>query len=130
MREQGEQNTQNATFEAPTRSVASQPQPALVTPAEKYQFITRLVGRRMRPGETWYLVSQSWYHKWVKACTGEVDKEEGVVLEDQLGPVDNSSLFKNGKFHTNQPFIEGVNVQYVPQEAWDAFIQWFVDARF
>ncbi|KAL5531349.1 hypothetical protein ACEPAG_4226 [Sanghuangporus baumii] len=118
MREQGEQNE---PFEAPVRSVASSPGPS---PAEKYQLINKLKSRTMQPGELWYIVSRSWFRKWEKACLGEVDKE-GAVLEDQLGPVDNSSFFKNGKFDTSQSMIEGVNVEFVPEDAWNELIQWY-----
>ena len=92
---------------------------------KRHELINSLKGRAMVPGETWYLISLSWYNNWDKACTGRVDKE-GVMLENQLGPVDNSSFFKDGEFDTNLSLIDGVDIEYFPQEAWDLLVQWYV----
>ena len=79
----------------------------------------------MVPGEYWYIVSRSWYRRWEKACTGEVDKE-GAILENQLGAVDNSSFFKKGVFDQSASLIENVDVEFVPLGAWDALTRWCV----
>ncbi|KAH8108335.1 UCH-domain-containing protein [Phellopilus nigrolimitatus] len=105
--------------------VLSQSQPANLSSVEKYQLIKALQKVPMVAGQTWYVISRSWFRKWEKACTGEVDKE-GAILESQLGPVDNSSFFnKDGKFDGSRGMIEGVDVEFVPEQAWNSFVAWY-----
>ena len=122
MRDQGEQDI---TLHAPIHGASSSTQVLPSDPKERYDHITTLQRRRMVPGEYWYIVALSWYRRWEKACTGEVDKE-GAILEDQVGPVDNSSFFKDGMFDRSASLIESIDVEFVPAEAWDALIQWCV----
>ncbi len=79
----------------------------------------------MQEGADWCIVSRSWYRRWEKACTGEVDKE-GQVLENQLGPVDNSSLVEDSGVAITTSFVEGVDVEFVPKAAWDRLVEWYV----
>ena len=95
---------------------------------EKYQIVQKGKERKMEAGETWYLVSRVWYKRWRKACTGEIDKE-GPVTENELGPVDNSGLLDSYR-NLQSPLAEGVDVEYVPQEVWDLFVQWWVFHHF
>jgi ubiquitin carboxyl-terminal hydrolase 4/11/15 len=89
---------------------------------EKHQIVKKGKERKMEVGETWYLVSRVWYKRWEKACTGEVDKE-GPVREEELGPVDNSGLLDTyGDLQPSQ--AEGVDLEYVPEEVWNLFVQW------
>ena len=93
-----------------------------VSHKEKHQIVQKGKERRMEAGETWYLVSRVWYKKWIKACTGVVDKE-GHVREEDLGPVDNSGLLD--AYGNLQPsLVEGVDLEYVPEEVWNLFVQW------
>ena len=68
-------------------------------------------------GSTWALVSKSWWRRFEKAATGQVDKEGGVN-EDRLGPVDNSPLL-NSDGNLNGDLVEGVDFDCVPEVAWD-----------
>jgi ubiquitin carboxyl-terminal hydrolase 4/11/15 len=95
---------------------------------EKCQIVQKGKERKMEVGETWYLVSRVWYKRWRKACTGEIDKE-GPVTENELGPVDNSGLLDSYR-NLQSPLAEGVDVEYVPQEVWDLFVQWWVFYHF
>ena len=93
-----------------------------VSLAEKHEIVTKGKERKMEVGETWYLVSRVWYKRWEKACTGEVDKE-GPVSEEELGPVNNSGLLDT--YGNLQPsLMEGVDLEYVPEEIWNLFVQW------
>lgn len=90
----------------------------------KYRQVADRKRLRMLVGETRYIVAQSWYSRWEKACTGMVDKD-GPVLETELGPVDNSEfLNKEGSLDYNSSLIEDVDVQYVDQITWDLFKKW------
>ncbi|KAF9530488.1 hypothetical protein CPB83DRAFT_851013 [Crepidotus variabilis] len=94
-----------------------------VTKEEKLQIVKKGKERKMEVGETWYLVSRVWYRRWSKACTGEIDKE-GSVTEEQLGPVNNTPLLDEFSNLKSSP-VEGVEVEYVPSEVWNLFVQWY-----
>ena len=80
--------------------------------------------RPMAVGETWYIVSRRWFQRWKKAMTGEEDKE-GRVEEDQLGPVDNTPLCgPNGEVTSS--LVEHVDCEFVPEDVWKLFEQWYV----
>lgn len=95
-----------------------------VAPEERYKLIRQLKGVPMKENEVWYVVSRSWFRRWEKACTGEVDKE-GLVLESQLGPVDNSSIADEKSALVAASLLEGVDVEYVPKAAWNCFVKWY-----
>jgi hypothetical protein len=91
---------------------------------QKLNRITQLKNETIREGETWYLVSQRWYRKWEKAMTGLQDKYGGAEEAD-IGPVDNSPLLDTqGDLQTY--LIEEEDVMYVPEEAWNFFVSWYV----
>jgi len=95
-----------------------------MAPAQKLLLVEQGKQKRMEIGETWYLISGFWWKRWRKACTGEKDKE-GVITEVELGSIDNSSLVDtNGLLRRDT--LEGVNVEYVPQNVWRLFTIWFV----
>lgn len=93
-----------------------------VTREEKFQIVKKGKERKMEVGETWYLVSRVWYKRWFKACSGEIDKE-GPVTEEELGPVDNSALLDDFN-NLKRALSDGVDVEFVPEEVWNLFVQW------
>ncbi|RDB15775.1 Ubiquitin carboxyl-terminal hydrolase 4 [Hypsizygus marmoreus] len=98
----------------------------LVPPGEKLALVERGRSRKMEAGETWYLISRDWWKRWKKACTGEIDKE-GLVSEQDLGPVDNSRLLDSyGNLQSS--LVEGVDLEYVPEEVWKLFFDWYGEA--
>jgi ubiquitin carboxyl-terminal hydrolase 4/11/15 len=98
--------------------------PDKLPPADKLVLVNSLRMKPMQFGDTWYLVSWPWYKRWYKACTGEIDKEGGINEQD-LGPVDNTSLVdKEGNFISSA--VEGVDVEFVPEEVWSHFTTWLV----
>lgn len=104
---------------------AQTPEPTQnMAPAERLSFVEKEKQKPMEIGETWYLVSSSWWKRWRKACTGEEDKE-GAVTEQELGPVDNSDLLESDG-SLKQVLFEGMDVEYVPQNVWRSFTIWFV----
>jgi ubiquitin carboxyl-terminal hydrolase 4/11/15 len=68
-------------------------------------------------GSIWALVSKSWWRRFEKAATGQVDKEGGVN-EDRLGPVDNSPLLDTDG-NLNENIVEGVDFECFPEVVWD-----------
>jgi ubiquitin carboxyl-terminal hydrolase 4/11/15 len=105
---------------------SSQIPPAVesLSPQEKLSLVEKGKERKMEIGETWYLVSRDWYKRWNKACTGVVDKE-GFLTEQDLGPVNNSSLLDSYN-NLLASLAEGVEVEYVPEEVWLHFVSWYV----
>jgi ubiquitin carboxyl-terminal hydrolase 4/11 len=83
----------------------------------RFQAVEVMRGMPLIEGATWALVSKSWYRRFEKAATGQVDKEGGL-REDGLGPVDNSPLLEtDGKL--NEDLVEGVDFECVPEAVWD-----------
>lgn len=122
MAEQGEPSGE-ATAANPPGPSSSSASP--LTPREKYEKITSLAKRDMVVGETWYVVSRRWYRRWEKACTGTVDKEGGIEEKD-VGPVDNGHLVDLKGNLTTHALSEGVDVHFLPPEAWDLLAAWCV----
>ncbi|TFY59459.1 hypothetical protein EVG20_g7789, partial [Dentipellis fragilis] len=101
---------------------AAPAQPAM-SPQDKHAFVEQKRKRQMKESEVWYLVSRRWFRRWQKAVTGEQDKEGGLEEKD-LGPVDNTSLV-NAEGQLMISLVEGVDVEYVPEEVWTAFVSWY-----
>lgn len=95
-----------------------------MTLAEKLAFVEGKKKKQMEIGETWFLVSQGWWKRWRKACTGEEDKE-GAVTEEELGSVDNAPLV-DSEGNLKKGLLEGEDVEFVPYDAWRCFTIWFV----
>jgi ubiquitin carboxyl-terminal hydrolase 4/11 len=122
MAEQGEASGE-ATTTQPPQATSSAPLTSTLTAKEKHDKIVALSKREMAIGETWYVVSRRWWKRWEKACLGTVDKE-GAVEEKDLGPVNNSHLVDmRGNLIPGQA-IEGIDVQFVPEEAWKLLVEW------
>ncbi|KZS94514.1 UCH-domain-containing protein [Sistotremastrum niveocremeum HHB9708] len=94
-------------------------------PQKKFAQIKELKSRPMIEGETWYIVQRDWFRKWENACSGQSGKEE-LVDESTIGPVDNSIIADaEGEIRSEIQIQEGTNVEYVPQEVWDLFTEWY-----
>lgn len=123
MAEQGESDIPD-TIQPPESTTTQNKMDVQLLPPEKLATIKKLRDQSMKVGETWYIVAQRWYKRWEKACTGEVDKEGGVD-EGALGPPDNSALLdKDG--NVTPSLVEGVDVEFVPNDVWELFISWCV----
>lgn len=85
--------------------------------------IDSFLNRPLHIGEFWYLISTRWLDRWRKACTGQEDKVDGVILESDLGPPDRdnpSFVDVNGHLLTN---VTLGDLETLPQEAWGYFVQ-------
>lgn len=89
-----------------------------------FHVVETMRGMPLVEGTTWALLSKSWYRRFEKAATGQVDKEGGVKEED-LGPVDNSPLLEaDGRL--NEELVEGINFEYVPEVVLDWLTNMYV----
>jgi hypothetical protein len=95
-----------------------------MAPTDKVAFVEKGKAGEMEAGETWHLVSKRWFKRWNSACTGEAGKDEAVSEQD-LGPVDNSPLLDDAG-DLKKGLIEGIDVEYVPEDVWTALTTWFV----
>ena len=125
--EQGEASGAPAA-EHPLEATSSAPSTSTLTPKEKHEKIVAMGKRDMVVGETWYVVSRRWWKRWEKACLGTVDKE-GAVDEKDIGPVDNKHLVDLKGNLATQQVVEGVDVEFIPEEAWTLLQEWYVRTR-
>ncbi len=128
MEEQGEGLVSEIRLDVPTSSNS----PPLPTPPaqaaeasleSKLATIESLRKTPMQPGQTWHVVSRKWFSRWQKACSGEEDKE-GTIEEKDIGPVNNADILNADGILGE--CTEGVDVEFVPQEAWNLLVQWYV----
>ncbi|KZT63497.1 cysteine proteinase [Daedalea quercina L-15889] len=119
MTEQGEDAS--ATTPAHSTNVA--------TPSSEQKFsqVEALIQSPMHVGETWYVVSNSWYRRWRKVVSKEVHKE-GPVDEKDVGPVDNTDIVGAGGEEINQSLGLDDYV-FVPEQVWVWFTEWYGKAR-
>jgi ubiquitin carboxyl-terminal hydrolase 4/11/15 len=93
-------------------------------PAQKLHHVAQHRLKQMQAGDTWYIVSRTWYRRWQAACQGIADKA-GPLDEKDLGPVDNTPLLdRDANLVSN--LTEGVDVEFVPWDVWKAFTTWCV----
>ncbi|KAF8745494.1 hypothetical protein AX14_008914 [Amanita brunnescens Koide BX004] len=123
MSEQGEFDTPSAIL-ASSDATIHQSSP----PAERLSTIMSKKQRQMEIGDTWYLIAHDWWKRWYKACTGQADKE-GPVGEHELGPVNNASLLDEYG-NLRRGVVEGVDMEYVPEDAWLSFSSWYGAATY
>jgi hypothetical protein len=90
--------------------------PALVTAFLRVQAVEVMCDMPLIEGPTWALVSKSWWRRFEKVATGQVDK--GGVNEDRLGPVDNSLLLGSDG-NLNEDLVESIDFDCIPELAWD-----------
>jgi ubiquitin carboxyl-terminal hydrolase 4/11/15 len=96
------------------------PSPTLL----RFHLVETMRGMPLVEGTTWALLSKSWYRRFEKAATGQVDKEGGVK-EGDLDPVDNSSLLEiDGSLKEN--VLEGIDFECVPEVVWNWLANLFV----
>ncbi|KAH7914594.1 hypothetical protein BJ138DRAFT_346574 [Hygrophoropsis aurantiaca] len=92
--------------------------------SQKVAFIKQQRAKPMVVGEVWYLVSRRWYRRWEVACQGLLDKDQASLEETDIGPVDNTLLLdKAGNVVSS--LIEGVDVEFVPEDTWLTFVIWY-----
>lgn len=79
----------------------------------------------MEAGETWFLVSRSWFRRWATACSGvaESKNDDADLTLTDVGPIDNSDILTaQGKL--KQPLELGREVEILPRPAWDFLKRW------
>lgn len=83
--------------------------------------IQELKNKSLRKGDVWFVVARAWYRRWERACRGVAGKDG----PQDVGPVDNSSI-ADATGRLSAQLVEGVTVEYVPEQAWKLFVEWSV----
>lgn len=105
--------------------VPTQPPPANLSVEQKAARIQQLRSKPMVAGDTWYIISRQWFKPWAIACGILSDKTVAPLQEEAIGPPDNSSLF-DVQGNLTSTLVEGVDVEFLPQEAWSELVAWCV----
>jgi ubiquitin carboxyl-terminal hydrolase 4/11/15 len=105
--------------------VPIQPPPANLSIEQKAARIQQLRSKPMVVGDTWYIISRQWFKPWAIACGILSDKTVAPLQEEAIGPPDNSSLF-DVRGNLTSTLVEGVEVEFLPQEAWSELVAWCV----
>ena len=103
----------------PPDIIESDPRAAL-TNGERLDHILRLKQRKPIDGETWYLISKRWMTIWEAACRlrcGTLYSDGFRVINDDV-PLENNRLAPHLKV--------GVELEFVPREAWDLLAEWYM----
>lgn len=111
---------------------ASSSSAAAVTPSgsEQVARINQLKAKELVVGDTWYIVAKPWFRRWSSAASQESrtkagDQAESLSVQD-VGPVDNANLVKPGSDDLLKPPVEGIDAEFVPEEAWNLLVSWSV----
>ncbi|KAL1747592.1 hypothetical protein HDZ31DRAFT_80304 [Schizophyllum fasciatum] len=78
----------------------------------------------MAAGDEYYLIDASWFKRWRRAMTGEVDKS-GPIAETDLTPVSAQSLLDPATGKLRQGLVEHEDVEYITPAAYEQFVQWY-----
>jgi ubiquitin carboxyl-terminal hydrolase 4/11 len=103
----------------PEDAVASKESaPSLCRP-DHLPTINNLKNKPLLKGDIWFVVARAWYRRWEQACTGAAGKDG----PQDVGPVDNSGI-ADAAGRLSAQLLEGVTVEYVPEQAWNLYVEW------
>lgn len=96
---------------------------------EQVQKINSLKNKPLHTGDQWFIVAKPWYRRWDAACSASPDSDskdhDDVALSvEDIGPVENASLLRPGSNTLLKAPVEGVDAEFLPQEAWDLLKAW------
>ncbi|KAG8962422.1 CSN-associated deubiquitinating enzyme Ubp12 [Tulasnella sp. 408] len=86
--------------------------------------IGSLKNKALALGDTWYLISQRWYHDWQCTCA-VIAFQSTFEAESRVNAVDNSSLAGSKAGELKSALIEGVDYELLPEEAWNLLVDWY-----
>ena len=96
-----------------------------VPPHQKWDQISSLRFTALMDGDTWYLISYTWYEKWKAACN-PASNTHGRGADEQLEPVDNSDIV-DADGELIPALSEGMREVFsVSQWTMNLFAQWYV----
>ena len=101
---------------------SSEPMPS---PSGQLTLIETFSRKRPQPREIWYIVARDWYQKWHDACSGRISKTT-VAPTGPIGPIRNDNITSpDGSLRLEPLLIEGEDIEYLPEEAWNLLVEWY-----
>lgn len=108
------------------QSIANEPRP---TGQQQLDRIRPMKNRPLQVGDTWFLVSRSWYRRWDTACSERRDSDPAEKAEVPIGLIDNSDLLDEDStpgFARLRPGInEHIDYEMLPEEGWNLLVGWY-----
>ena len=87
--------------------------------------IRDLLKTPLKEGDTWYLISTTWFRKW-KKYVGCLDAKSVGKPSAKLESIDNSSLFKDESQNIlKENLTDESDYVLVPKEAWTTLVSWY-----
>ncbi|CAE6508354.1 unnamed protein product [Rhizoctonia solani] len=96
-----------------------------MTAQERHTMISITKQMPLELDSYWFLISRKWFRAWEAAVLGTPNKDFPDVTEKTLGPVDNSDILEPGTTELRLGLVEGYNIEFVPEEAWSKYIEWY-----
>lgn len=108
------------------------------SPFEQLLTVRELKAQSLEEGDIWYGVSKAWYTQWEDYCLNRPDKSSVYVKKSTgPGPIDNSDITEinphPGRAYDlslEHPVVEGDTLEFVPKEAYDLLVRWYVVHRY
>lgn len=105
--------------------------PTATPPARSEQLArtSELLNQPLQVGQSWYIVSRSWYQRWAAACNSQDSTDSGEAERTQVGPIDSSELAAEGQSSAApalKPRLQdGHDYELLPEEAWTLLVSWY-----
>ncbi|KAJ1311905.1 hypothetical protein OPQ81_010365 [Rhizoctonia solani] len=96
-----------------------------MTAHERHTLISIAKQMPLEPDSYWFVISRKWFQAWEAAVLGTPNKDFPNVTEQTLGPVDNSDILQPETMELRADLVEGYDIEFVPEEAWAKFIEWY-----
>ncbi|KAG8754786.1 CSN-associated deubiquitinating enzyme Ubp12 [Serendipita sp. 396] len=109
----------------PLPAPSPMPRAQTISTRDKWEAISKLKYTPQKAGDTWYLVSSTWWEKWKRICSPSHYRGD----DSSLGPVDNSDLVdEQGALLPR--LVEETQYEIICKEAWDTLVEWYGEANY
>ncbi|CAE6411565.1 unnamed protein product [Rhizoctonia solani] len=96
-----------------------------MTARERHTLISIAKQMPLELDSYWFVISRKWFQAWEAAVLGTPNKDFPNVTETILGPVDNSDILQPGTMELRPDLVEGYDIEFVPEEAWNKYVDWY-----
>ncbi|CAE6475711.1 unnamed protein product [Rhizoctonia solani] len=96
-----------------------------MTAQERHMMISIAKHMPLELDSYWFVISRKWFLAWEAAVLGAPNKDFPSITESTLGPVDNSDLLQPGATELRPDLVEGYDIEFVPEEAWNKYVEWY-----
>ncbi|CAE7229626.1 unnamed protein product [Rhizoctonia solani] len=103
----------------------SDPRDLHMTAQERHTMISIAKQMPLELDSYWFVISRKWFQAWEAAVLGTPNKDFPNVTESTLGPVDNSDILQPGTSELCENLVEGNDIEFVPEEAWNKYVEWY-----